>query len=183
MSVSRGFDEESLHFEFDDAWQVVHYDDEPVFHRGIKRVQGTHDVDFIALRAGKQLFFIEVKDFRGYRIQNKKRISNGELAELVAQKVRDTVAALVGARRSKVDDETWRELTRALEPGHAVRVVLWLEEDPPSGRRDIRADSRRSILQKDIEKRLSWLDVRAMVESRNTGLPGVTVTGIARKPG
>jgi hypothetical protein len=182
MSGSRGFDEEALHFEFDDTWQVVQYDAEPIFQQGIKKVQGTHDVDFVALRAGKQLFLIEVKDFRGYRIQNKKRISNGELADLVAQKVRDTVAALVGARRCRPDDETWRQLARALEPVHEIRVVLWLEEDPPSGKRDIRADSRLSILRKDIEKRLSWLDVRAVVESRSTGLPGVTVTGLARKP-
>jgi hypothetical protein len=182
MSGSRGLDEESLHFEFDDTWQVVQYDAEPILQQGIKKVQGTHDVDFVALRAGKQLFLIEVKDFRGYRIQNKERISNGELADLVAQKVRDTVAALVGAQRCSPDNETWRDLARALQPGHGVRVVLWLEEDPPSGRGDIRAISRRSILQKDIEKRLSWLDVRAVVESRNTGLPGVTVTGLARKP-
>jgi hypothetical protein len=183
MSGGRRFDEQALRFEFDDTWQVVKYDEEPIFQQGIKTLQGTRDVDFVALRAGKQLFFIEVKDFRGYRIQNKKRISNGELADLVAWKVRDTVAALVGAGRCKPDDETWRELARALEPGHGVRVVLWLEEDPPSGRRDIRAPSRRSILQKDIEKRLSWLDVRAVVESRSSGLPGVTVTGLARKPG
>ena len=184
MSERHGFDEQSLRFEFDDTWQVVvQSDGEPmVFKQGIKMLQRTRDVDFIALRKDRQLFFIEVKDFRGYRIQNKERISNGELANLVAWKVRDTVAALVGARRSRPDDGTWRELARAFEPGHGVRVVLWLEEDPPAGARDIRAANRRSILQKDIQKRLRWLDVRAVVESRHAGLPGVTVTSLARKP-
>jgi hypothetical protein len=36
------------------------------------------------------------------------------------------------------------------------------------------------MLIKALEARLRWLDARAVVESRATGLPGVTVTGLAR---
>ena len=183
--MSRGgqFDEQALHFEFDDTWQVIKYDDEPGYRDGIHKLGQTKAVDFLGQHhPAKRLFFIEVKDFRGFRVENKERVSSGSLADEVAFKVRDTLAGMIGAQRRRPDEAIWGELVRALEHGHEVRVILWLEEDKPRGRKDIRADGRRSTLQKDIQKRLHWLDARVLVEPRDTGarLPGVTVTGLAR---
>lgn len=181
--MSRGgrFDEQALHFEFDDTWQVVKYDDEPGYRDGIHTLGQTKAVDFLGQRhPDKRLVFIEVKDFRGHRIENKERVSSGDLADEVAYKVRDTLAGMIGAQRCRPDEAIWRELVRALDHRHELRVILWLEEDKPRGGKDIRADGRRSTLLKSLKARLRWLDARALVESRAPGLPGVTVTGLAR---
>lgn len=140
--MSRGgqFDEQALHFAFDDAWRVIKYDDEPAYRAGIEKLDRTSAVDFVARHvADKRLFFIEVKDFRGYRIQNKERVSDGSLADEVAYKVRDTLAGMIGAQRCRPDEAIWRELVRALEHGKEIRVILWLEEDLPKDGKDIRA--------------------------------------------
>lgn len=189
--MSRGgqFDEGALRFDFDRTWQVVKYDNEPAYRDGIETLGQTKAVDFVGQHdapktahhdAAKRLFFIEVKDFRRHRIENKERVSSGELANEVAHKVRDTIAGMIGAQRRRPDESIWGELVRALEHGHEIRVILWLEEDQPRGGKDIRADGRRSTLLKSLKARLRWLDARALVESRATGLPGVTVTGLAR---
>ncbi len=52
-----------------------------------------------SLKKGGTLFLIEIKDFRGARIENKQRIEHAYLADEVAQKVRDTIAGLYGAYR------------------------------------------------------------------------------------
>lgn len=181
MSPGGQFDEGALRFEFDDSWHVVKYDDAPAYRNGIENLDRTRGVDLVARRLrGKGLFFVEVKDFRGHRIENKARVSGGDLAYEVACKVRDTLAGLIAAQRTRPDDDVdWHGFVRALDPGHPVRVVLWLEED----RQDIRSPGRRFTLQKAIQKRLGWLDTRVLVQSRKSGAapPGVTVSYVRRR--
>ena len=73
-------------------------------------------MDFVGLLDGAHgdLYWIEVKDFRGYRIQNKRRLSEGELAIEVAQKVRDSIAGIIGAYRTSGSWETWEPFVRSL---------------------------------------------------------------------
>jgi len=57
--------------------------------------EGTKAVDFVGVRGGS-LFFFEVKDFRGYRIENTRR-QREELPLEIGLKVRDSLAGVAGA--------------------------------------------------------------------------------------
>ena len=88
------FEEGHLRFRFDDSWYAIKYDEHPDYRERIERLDGTKAVDFVAVHRDSQLFLIEVKDFRGHRIENQPRLREGELAIEVGQKVRDTVAGI-----------------------------------------------------------------------------------------
>src|SRR4051794_8602213 len=104
---------EKQRFAFGDGWVAAFkYDDTRYYERGPLRCHGELDgvghgtkaVDVVALHLHAGLLLLEVKDFRGYRIQNKPRLKSGEIAVEVALKIRDTVAGLIGAARQDVQE-------------------------------------------------------------------------------
>ena len=181
--MSRLFDEGRLRFEFDDSWTVVKYD-EPrgYYHEKVKDLEGTKAVDFVALcvRPAREpdLFWIEVKDFRGYRIQNKQRQRDGELVAEVTQKVRDSIAGVVGAFQMSSTPETWQPFVNRLrrrEP--LMKILLWLEDDAPPSGKSQRA-KKTQIQSRLLKRQLEWLTTKVSIASlENGGLPpGLTVT-------
>jgi hypothetical protein len=85
------------------------------------RVAGTKGVDFVCLHQ-KVVWFVEVKDYRQTRTHNLEF-----LADEVALKVRDSLAALTAARW-QANDEGDRQLARQLLGAKTLRVVLHLEQ-------------------------------------------------------
>ena len=170
--------EGALLFDFGGGWIVEKYDDHHGYRQGIERLKdraqldvggrvhalelGTKAVDFVGLWAN-EVHFIEVKDFRGHRIENKQRIRDGDLAVEVAVKVRDTIAGIVGARQ-RPGGGTWRPYVDALARGGRPRVCLWLEEDT-MGPRAIERGHPGIALQRDLQERLAWLAPRVLVRS------------------
>lgn len=153
--------EGNIEFSFDESWSVLKWDGHEAYVNGVQCVEPCKAADFCGIRE-KVLFLIEVKDFRGHRIENKKRLTGASIEGLpheVAVKVRDTVAGIVGARRSRqTEQEIWEPLGRALgDMKFAVRVVLWLEEDFP--RRPIETQ----VLQDNIKSKLRWLTTHVQV--------------------
>ena len=188
------FNEESLRFEFDDAWTVVKYVETPEYAR-IRNQTEAKGVDFVGLfAAGSSRFvihLIEDKDFRGHRIENATRIRGGKLALEVAQKMRDTVAGMIGARRTSAETQPWERFAGALRRRrHEVKVVLWLERDRPPNRgatsqRDFRRMRRKtdlSVLTADLKKRSRWLGAMTLVVDQDSGLEGVTATNLPGTP-
>lgn len=188
--MSTTLDEGSLRFEFNDAWTVVKYDDTAEY-AGVRKQTEAKGVDFVALipAAGRRfvIYLIEVKDFRGHRIENAPRIRGGELALEVAQKVRDTVAGVIGACRTSSEVQPWERFAGVLRRTRdEVRVVLWLERDrPPSrgamSRRDFRRMRRKtelSVLADTLKARSRWLAAKTLVVDQDTGLEGVTATNL-----
>ena len=183
------FDEEHQRFAFDDQqWTVVKYDDHRDYRQKIAKLHGTKAVDFVGLHDGPDgvLYWIEVKDFRGYRIPNKPRLSGGELAAEVGQKVRDSIAGVIGAHLTSGQWETWRPFAKAISRRDGrIQVLLWLEEDNvagPLGRRQNAAQVQAQLL----KKTLGWLTPRVFVVSQTLGgcPPGLVVTDLpgAGKP-
>jgi hypothetical protein len=135
--MSSLIDEGKLRFEFESQWRVARYDgDEKTapahafYQNQVSRLPGTKAVDFVGILVGEGGYLIEVKDFRGYRVQNKKRLSSRDLAIEVAQKVRDTIAGLVGAVRNETNPSILTESGLLLfKKSETVRIVLWLEDD------------------------------------------------------
>jgi hypothetical protein len=176
--VSSVHDEGRLRFTFDEDWKVLKWDNHAAYLDGLQRFQETKAVDFFGLYIGAP-WFVEVKDFRGHRIQTKARLSSGELAVEIACKVRDTLAGLAWAcNRAPLDQ---RELSAYLRPlvsrAHKVPVVLWLEEDHPLPPTDART------LEEAIKRELLWLNAKVLVTSlalaqRTAPIGGLTVTSL-----
>jgi hypothetical protein len=183
------FDEQHQRFTFDDQqWTVVKYDGHRDYREKIAKLDGTKAVDFVGLHNGPDgvLYWIEVKDFRGYRIRNKHRLSDGELAAEVGHKVRDSIAGVIGAYRMSGQWEVWRPFVRAIwRRDCTIRVLLWLEEDNipgPPGRRQNASQVQAQLLRDS----LGWLTARVFVVSQTLGgcPPGLVVTDLpgAGKP-
>jgi hypothetical protein len=122
--------EQDLELTFD-VEHCVKWDDHRAHRQGIGKLPSTEAVDFVVLPTAEPQTFIEVKDYRGFRIPNKSKLTSGELARSVAQKVRDTIAGLYWASsREGLGGEELRAAIKAhSEHGPRLRVVLWLEED------------------------------------------------------
>jgi len=165
------FVEQNQRFTFDDGqWSVVEYDEHRDYHQRIAKLSGTKAVDFVGLQDGEDgvLYWIEVKDFRGYRIQNKRRLSGDELAQEVSEKVRDSLAGVVGAYQTSTEWEVWKPFVRALWRKTSIRVLLWLEEDSVPGPRG-RRDNAAQVLSKKIKQNLKWLTARVFVAGQAVG--------------
>ena len=100
--------ENRLAFKFDDSWSILKYDSHACYRNGIERLKGTirdkngdeehhrtKALDVVAVQS-KRLVLMEIKDFRGHRIETKHRLGS-DLALETAIKTRDSVAGLVGA--------------------------------------------------------------------------------------
>lgn len=184
--MPKTFDEEHLRFRFDDSWLVIKYDEHRDYREWIERLDETKAVDFVALQADSPLFLIEVKDFRGHRIENRERLREGELAIEIGQKVRDTVAGIVGAYHRGNDEDWQRAVQRMGCRETPVHVILWLEQDLPHGPRG-RRQNQASVLIDALRRRLQWLTPRILVVSLRTGnapdgLQVTNLSGAGRTP-
>lgn len=137
--------EGSLTFTFPEEWKVSKFDEWSFYreqfmkvadakmhcsqcdselicaHCGNNRVAGAKGVDIIAIDSNQCCWCVEIKD---YRLSTRQRAS--ELADVVALKVRDTLAALAVARMNA------NEIGEQDMAGHAMRsrsfrVILHLE--------------------------------------------------------
>jgi hypothetical protein len=176
--VPTEFDEEFIHFKFEDAWKVIKYDEHIDYLEWIGRLPDTKAVDFLALKTPGTLFFIEVKDFRGHRIENKKRLKQGELAVEVAKKVRDTIAGVAAARhRGKADP--WNDFAQCLiQEERPAQVLLWLEGELPADPRG-RGQNRLQVIGSTLKKQLRWLTTKVLVTNLASGPPdGIAVRNL-----
>jgi hypothetical protein len=181
-----------LVFEFGPRWQVEKYDEHPIFLNGIRGLQrrtlcsekdchgevycqvcgkeaaaGTKAVDILGHHED-QLYFIEIKDFRGYRIENKRRLRDGDLAFEVALKVRDTLAGLAGTLDAGGAPRwhAWAAPVFKRRP----KVVLWLEEEAGSDPFGVERQ-RASTLEDTLKKPLRWLNPHVSVKSLRLSPP------------
>jgi hypothetical protein len=170
--------EEQLRFEFGQSWQVEKYDEHSAYRDGIEHLKeripcrqclnprdvGTKAVDFVGRKNG-ELYLIEVKDFRGHEVENRRRV-RGDLAIEVALKVRDTLAALVGAlhRRAEPTLRPFAESAFQMPP-LAPKVILWLEQDVV--RLEQRGDPTLE-LRTELLRSLRWLNPHVWVASQET---------------
>jgi hypothetical protein len=170
--------EDQLEFEFEGStWRAVKWDDEISYRSGLQRANATA-VDILATQYLSNVCMIEVKDPRGYFIQYRDNNPSEKLAQMVADKVRDTIAGVVYARDRHPGDHLIVHL-RALfqERSSRLLVVFWLEglEVQPA---------LATTLTALLEKKLTWLKPKVIVTSRAlwTGFPGLTVRSLAGAP-
>lgn len=174
----RRLDEGKTSFEFGERWAVEKWDTHKACLGGINKLngeltgsdgtaqfEGTKAVDFVGVLDGEKLYFVEVKDFRAHRVENKKRQIH-ELPLEIGLKVRDTLAGLTGAYARK-SGQAWVELCgRALVARkHPVHVIAWIADDSvrPRETRGQRA-AHDSVRLSKIKQSLSWLTTHVWVE-------------------
>jgi hypothetical protein len=176
--MSTTIDEDDLRFSFDGDWVVVKWDAHAAYTDGLQRFPGTKAVDFLGLFMDAP-WFIEVKDFRSHRIENKDRLQSGDLAREVGEKVRDTLAALAWAcgRDGLNQNNVHQLLGRLVNRDTKVPVVLWLEEDRPASPAEC------STLAQLIKREIRWLNPKVLIAHRAAEPPqGLTVTDVPGPP-
>jgi hypothetical protein len=172
------FIEGNQQFDFDDGtWVVLKYDEETAFRERIGKLQETKGVDFIGIH-DRNIYLMEVKDFRNHRIENQHRLLNEELPIEIGQKVRDTVAGIIGAYRTS-DPNKWEIFAKTLTTASKViRVVVWLEYDLPT-HNNARAKVKASVNTNIYKKRLNWLTSQVLVTSQvNNNIPNLSVSNL-----
>lgn len=109
------FKESGLEFRFDDNWEVYQLDKEADYREKINRqIPETKSIDFIGFNHTKNiLLFVEVKSFRGYGNRtNIQRLTgeNDDITVEVAQKVRDSLAVIIGGARNSTNlPDKWKK--------------------------------------------------------------------------
>lgn len=180
---------DGIRFEFDDSWAIAKWDDSTWYRERIARLKGTFDgnyqstkaVDAVGMRDDMPYLF-EVKDFRGFAIENKARHVE-EIPLELGLKARDTVAGLLGVTALGAHDDLLARWIRAVNQlGRAVNIVAWIAEDAtrPGEHAHKRAVREWQRL-RSVKQRLAWLTPRVRVSDplRSPVVPGVVATSLA----
>jgi hypothetical protein len=155
-------------FTFGDSWSAFRCDGHESGYREITNAAPhTSAVDFLGVWDDVHDYLIEVKDFRGFRIQNKYRLTTGELAAEIASKVVGTLACIAAGKRRGNAYGCWDKLLAILlDSNGRVNVVLWLEDDIAHDIRRWQAEL--AVQTQMIKQRLRWLNVKVLVVSQTT---------------
>ena len=116
---------DGLTFSFPSSWQFSKYDDCSFYRNQFtKQGDGIKAVDLIAISNATDAFLIEVKD---YRHPSAKRELPSELPEIIAGKVRNTLAALLPARLN-ANDSADKTFATSVLACRSLKVVLHIEQ-------------------------------------------------------
>ncbi|MFA5017626.1 MULTISPECIES: hypothetical protein [Methylobacter] len=151
------FNVDGLNFDFPDGWQVSKYDDWSFYRNQFSRMwNGIKSLDLIAIDSDKTAWLIEVKD---YRVNSRTKPS--DLAEEVAHKIFDTLAAIIPAKIHATDPDE-KQLARAVSASRKLRVVLHLEQPQKHSKLRPRAINPADVQQK-IRQLLKPVDSHPLV--------------------
>ena len=178
--MSHTISESRLEFCFSDAWRVIKFDECPEYQRlaqesGKQNLPGTKGVDFVGIW-NEMLYFIEVKDFRTYRIENRPKLEAGTLAVELGQKVHSSIACLIGFYRTSPTPELWSPFAHLLcTSTRRIKVVLWLEHELPV-HPVMQRKALNSLHIKNFKPRLQWITPYVFISNQETNvLTGVEV--------
>ncbi|MCG0318403.1 hypothetical protein [Phocaeicola vulgatus] len=178
------FNESGLLFRFSNQWEVFQLDKEADYRDKIcKKVPETKSIDFIGFNESQKiLLFVEVKSFRGYGNRtNIQRLTgeNDDISIEVAQKVRDSLATIIGgARHSTNLPDKWKKYIEHLKDEKNLKVIAWVELDVSTTNLLERANFKISAKRNELRKRLTWLtsDVQILnTKNYNNELEGMEV--------
>jgi hypothetical protein len=187
---------DGLQFDFEGSWRVEKWDDSPWYRDSIQRLQGDLDgrhegtkaVDLLGLQE-EVPYLIEVKDFRGFTIENKRRQIR-ELPLEIGLKARDTLAGVAGLVSLGNPPELPARWLRAVrDRARSVHVVAWIAEDSTRSMRPVDQRARAEVRLSGLKQKLAWLTRRVWVcdPLKQITLGDVSATslagaGVARQP-
>ncbi len=178
------FVESNLKFSFQQKeWEVVKFDDQDNidYHNVSNVIQGTRAVDFIGIHNASSLYFFEIKNFRkhGNDPQSRERLANGaeELTSEIAQKVRDSVACIVGGSRNSTNSlQFWQDALDIIKENKEFKIIAWIEEDVESDPYKLKTRKTRLTTRNDkLKNKLKWLTSRVLTTST---IDGIEINGL-----
>ncbi|WP_024930633.1 hypothetical protein [Methylophilus sp. OH31] len=151
---------DGLDFDFLDDWQVGKFDEWVFYRNQFSRMRnGIKSIDLLVVCPAQTSWFIEVKDYRDHQ-----RTKPTDLADEVAQKVFDTLAALLPAKLHSTEAEEQALAQVALEASR-IRVVLHLEQPAKHSKLRPRAINPADVKQK-LSKLLKPIDAHPIVSEK-----------------
>ena len=178
------FKESGLVFKFNDKWEVYQLDSEADYREKIcRQIPGTRSIDFIGFNdTDNILLFVEVKSFRGYGNRtNVQRLTgeNDDITIEVSQKVRDSIATIVGGARNSTNiRNVWQKYVHHLNTNKKMIVIAWVELDVNTENLLLRAKTNLYTRKRELRKHLTWLtsDVQIMnTKNYNNEVEGMEV--------
>jgi len=178
------FTESNLIFSFDEKnWDILKYDQDPKYIEISNALEGTKAVDFLGFYNTNTLVLFEVKGFRGYGSQKSviDRLSDGMevLTQEVAQKVKDTVAAIVGiSRNMQTQDTIWKKAAMQILQNKNLMIIAWIEEDLNNKVLKDRKKTEMSVRTDKLKNKLAWLTTLIAIDNireRHFSFDGFTV--------
>lgn len=190
------FEESRIKFKFADSSKTVKFDDEDFYRKYFNKFPGSKAVDFISLAKG-YMAFVEVKNCLGdegncrWRISpnNQKKETSHTTVDVegrdsldieVSQKIAMTLAALSGvisygetrASLHELSELACGVVTKCLKDAAKKKyVILFLEGNFESHTRSKKMIM--SALQKEIKKKLEWLNSEVSVVDSDTYNPDI----------
>ncbi len=159
--------EGKLTFAFHDEWNVSKYDDWGHYRNQFIRVcGGVKAVDVLALEPQECCWLLEIKDYREHV-----RTKTIDLADEVAEKVRDTLAGLVGTQFCANDEGEKNSARQALRAKN-LKVVLHLEQPAKHSTLFPRAINPAAVLQR-LKQLIEAIDPhpRVVEKASMAGIP------------
>ena len=152
---------DGINFDFPDDWHVGKYDDWSFYcNRFCRMWNGIKSLDLLAIGPEKVAWLIEVKDYRVH-----KRTKAIDIADEVARKVFDTLAALLPAKVN-ADDTTEKMVACEIISASKLRVVLHLEQPAKHSKLRPRAINPADVKQK-LRSLLKPIDAHPIVSEIN----------------
>jgi len=159
------FIESSIRFKFDEEyWDIYQYDVNGGDFRKNVHLSETKGVDFIGVYNNNTLILFEIKSFKGFgnqlSVQNRLLNSMEELSTEVAQKVRDTVAAVAGFNRT-IKTPFWQKSEEIISNVHKqLMIIAWIEEDITKQKKN-----EMSTRLMKLKQKLNWLTTDIYIEN------------------
>lgn len=181
------FTESNLTFSFDEKyWNLIQYDKDPKYTGISDALEGTKAVDFLGFYNATTLVMFEVKGFRGFGSQKSvnDRLAEGMevLTTEVAQKVKDTVAAIVGISRNiQTRNTIWEKAAKQILQNKELMIIAWIEEDLNSKALRDRKKNEMSVRTDKLKNKLAWLTTNISIDNikeRHYSFEGFTVNAI-----
>jgi len=185
--AAKTFTESNLTFTFEETkWEILKYDEHPKYIGISNALAGTKAIDFLGFYNNSDLVMFEVKGFRGYG-SNKSvnaRLAEGMevLSTEIAQKVKDTVAAIAGISRNiQADNTLWEKAIKQIVDNKNLTIVAWIEEDLNNLALKARKKNEMSVRTDKLKNKLKWLTTNIFVDNINeqhARWEGFTVTNV-----
>lgn len=158
-------EEGQLIFQFADTWECIKYDADGGYYRQnlLIHVDDSKAIDFLLVNS-KNLLMIEVKDYR----QTSDSPDYDKLPSIIATKVRDSIAGIIGGSLQASDSkekQTYLTAYRRLSRPPTV-IFLFIERNKRfhgSEKQSRKAIPKRGALSKKLRTQLRWLTKKVLV--------------------
>lgn len=104
------------------------------------------------------------------------------LSTEVAQKVKDTVAVMIGiSRNMKTSGTFWQKATNHIIENKPLTIVAWVEEDLNNSAFKLRKKQEMSVRTAKLKTKLNWLTSEIVIDNikdQHASFEGLTVSKI-----